>query len=64
MGGIMGMLEGADDVADWEQGFSQLQANRDFGATYVVAKPSQFVADLADFPEFCRAFATRVKAIG
>jgi probable F420-dependent oxidoreductase len=64
MGGIMGTFEGVDDVADWEQGFAQLQANRDFGATYVVAKPSQFVAELADFAEFCRMFAARVKAIG
>ncbi len=64
MGGIMGLFEDADDVADWEKGFAQLQANRDFGASYVVAKPSQFVADLADFPKFCRAFAARVKAIG
>jgi alkanesulfonate monooxygenase SsuD/methylene tetrahydromethanopterin reductase-like flavin-dependent oxidoreductase (luciferase family) len=64
MGGIMGMFVGTDDVADWEQGFAQLQANRDFGATYVVAKPSQFVAEFADFPEFCRTFAARVKAIG
>ena len=63
MGGIMGLFAGADDVADWEQGFAQLQDNRDFGATYVVAKPSQFVACLADFPAFCRTFAERVKAI-
>jgi len=64
MGGISGQFDGADDVADWEQGFAQLQANRDFGATYVVAKPSQFVADLADFPKFCSTFAARVAAIG
>lgn len=64
MGGIMGHLSAADDVADWEAGFAQLQANRDFGASYVVAKPSQFVRDLADFPQFCRSFAARVQAIG
>ena len=64
MGGIMGMFDGPDDVADWEQGFAQLQANRDIGSTYVVAKPSQFIRNRDDFPEFCRAFAERVKAIG
>ena len=64
MGGIMGRFEEQDDVSDWEIGFAQLQANRDFGATYVVAKPSQFVRDLADFPRFCRAFADRVMANG
>jgi alkanesulfonate monooxygenase SsuD/methylene tetrahydromethanopterin reductase-like flavin-dependent oxidoreductase (luciferase family) len=64
MGGIMGMFDGPDDVADWEQGFAQLQANRDIGSTYVVAKPSQFVRNRDDLPEFCRAFAERVKAIG
>jgi len=64
MGGIMGRFKDADDVADWEQGFAQLQANHDFGATCVVAKPSQFVRHRADFPEFCSSFVERVRAIG
>lgn len=64
MGGIMGFFKGADDVADIEQGFAQLQANRDFGATHVVAKPSQFIRHPDELPEFCRKFVTRVKEIG
>lgn len=64
MGGIMGFFKEADDVADIEEAFEQLPANRAFGATAVVAKPSQFLRHPDELPDFCRRFVARVKEIG
>jgi alkanesulfonate monooxygenase SsuD/methylene tetrahydromethanopterin reductase-like flavin-dependent oxidoreductase (luciferase family) len=64
LGGIMGFFKGADDVADLEEAFEQLPMDVENGATAIIAKPSQFIRSLDEFPEFCRRFVERIKNLG
>ena len=57
----MGFFNGADDVADLEEAFKQLPMGVANGATAIIAKPSQFIRSIDEFPEFCRRFVERIK---
>jgi alkanesulfonate monooxygenase SsuD/methylene tetrahydromethanopterin reductase-like flavin-dependent oxidoreductase (luciferase family) len=65
MGGIMGMFKGADDVADLDETCEQqLPFAIESGATWVIAKPSQFISRAEEFPDFCRRYVKHIKALG
>jgi probable F420-dependent oxidoreductase len=62
LGGIMGSFKGTDDVADLDEACKQIPTNVRSGATVIVAKPSQYIRSLDEFPAFCRRFADRVRS--
>jgi probable F420-dependent oxidoreductase len=64
MGGIMGDLKPGNEPADIDATFEQLPFQREFGATAIVAKPSQYIKHIDELPDFCRRFVERVKQIG
>lgn len=65
MGGIMGLFKGVDDVADLDETCEQqLPFAVGSGATWVVAKPSQFINRAEEFPDFCRRYVQHIKALG
>jgi alkanesulfonate monooxygenase SsuD/methylene tetrahydromethanopterin reductase-like flavin-dependent oxidoreductase (luciferase family) len=62
MGGIMGFFKGSDDLADLDEACKQIPANLESGATTIIAKPSQYIRTVDEFPDFCRQFIDRVRA--
>ena len=63
LGGIMGFFKGGNDVADLEEAFEQLPMGVANGATAIIAKPSQFIRSVDEFPAFCRRFVERIKQL-
>ena len=64
LGGIMGTFKSSDDLADLDEACKQIPANLASGATVIIAKPSQYIRTLDEFPDFCRRFVDRVKSAG
>jgi len=63
LGGIMGFFKVSNDVADLEEAFEQLPMGVANGATAIIAKPSQFIRSVDEFPAFCRRFVERIKQL-
>jgi probable F420-dependent oxidoreductase len=64
MGGIIGTFDDVDDVADLDAALERFRAERDYGWTAAIIKPTQFIRHPDELPDFCRKVVQRVKEMG
>ena len=63
VGGVPGFFPDATSLASLDRALELVQPQLQAGFTTLVVKPSQFVADVADFPAFARRIVAKVSAL-
>jgi len=63
LGGIPGMFKDATSCGNLDESLGVLAPQIRFGARTFVVKPSQFISDLANFPEFGREVVVKANRI-